>query len=140
MLVRHCLPSRFLQAFRLQRRWQSILRINPLGIQMLSTSLHEKLFGKDAEPTYSEADVKKSEKHLKEFGLGSSQSETLEDIDFQLPALEGENLTEHFKIIAQEQSQPYSNLMDQLMQATIPPQPKQWIYAKGWTKCVDRDP
>ena len=137
MLVRHCLSSRFQQAFRVQRRWESIRRINPLGIQMLSLSLHKQLFGTSGEPTYTEVDVEKSVQHLHQFGLGSSKCETLDDIDLQLPPLKGKNLAKHFEIIAQEQSQPYTVLMDQLMKAKIPPKPEQWICAKGWTKYVD---
>lgn len=137
MLVRHCLSSRFQQAFRVQRRWQSIRRINPLGIQMLSSSLHRQLFGTSGEPSYAETNVEKSKKHLRQFNLGSDESEILDDIELQLPVLEGGNLAKHFELIAQQQSQPYTALMDQLMEAKIPPKPEQWLCAKGWTKYVD---
>jgi DNA polymerase gamma 1 len=103
---------------------------------MLSSKLHEQLFSSVGEPTYSNENIKKSEKHLQQFDLGLNASEILEDIEFDLPPLESSNLNEHFKIIAQKQSKPYVDLIHQLIKSQIPPQPTKWKYAKGWTKFV----
>ena len=139
MIIRQCLSDRFRQIIRLSlnhSRFQSTRRTNPLGIQMLSTQLHQKLFPSDQQQTFPDEIIKIAEKHLKQFELGSQNTEVLEDIDFTLPNLESEDLNEHFKVIAQKQSAPYAKLIRELMEAKIPAQPKEWIYAKGWTKFV----
>lgn len=112
-------------------------RINPLGIQMLSEKLHKQLFSSVGEPNYSNENIQKSIKHLQEFDLGSNESEILENIEFNLPPLEHENLNEHFKIIAQKQSQPYVDLIRELIGSNVPIRPKKWECKKGWTKFVD---
>ncbi|CAF3501411.1 unnamed protein product [Adineta steineri] len=112
----------------------SIRRANPLDIQMLSSKLHEQLFSSVGEPEYSESNTMTSKTHLEKFNLGSTPSEILEDIEFDIPKLESKNLNEHFQIIAKKQSKPYVDLIKQLIQSKIPPQPTKWVYAKGWTK------
>ncbi len=139
MIVRQCLSNRFRQMFRFSLnhyRLQSTRRTNPLGIQMLSSKLHEQLFSSVGEPTYSDQDIDKSKIHLQKFDLGLNEGEILEDIEFDLPELESQNLNEHFEIIAQQQSKPYVGLINQLIKSNLPPQPKKWKYAKGWTKFV----
>ncbi len=139
MIIRQCLSHRFHQIFRLSLnhyRLNSTRRTNPLGIQMLSSKLHEQLFSSVGEPTYSEENIQKSKIHLQKFDLGSKESEILEDIEFNLPPLESPNLNEHFEIIARQQSQPYVDLIHQLIKANIPSQPTKWKYVKGWTKFV----
>ncbi|CAF0847266.1 unnamed protein product [Adineta ricciae] len=137
MIVRQCLSDRFRQIIRLSLnhfRFQSTRRTNPLGIQMLSTQLHQQLFPSNREPTFPDEIIQIAENHLKQFELGSQNTEVLEDIDFTLPNLESEDLNEHFKVIAKKQSAPYVKLIKELMEAKIPAQPTEWIYAKGWTK------
>lgn len=118
-------------------RLNSTRRLNPLGIQMLSSQLHEQLFSSVGEPNYSPLSVAKSIRHLQKFDLGSNESEILEDVGFKLPPLEGKDLNEHFQTIAQQQSQPYVDLIHQLIESNIPQQPTKWKYTKGWTKFVD---
>jgi DNA polymerase gamma 1 len=132
MIIRQCLSRYFHQTVR----FHSIRRTNPLGIQMLSSKLHEQLFSSVGEPTYQEINVEKSKKHLCQFDLGSHESEILENIEFDLPKLESQNLNEHFEIIARQQSKSYVDLIHQLIKAKVPLQPTQWNYAKGWTKFV----
>lgn len=139
MLLRKCLSPRFHQTFRsclYHYRLMCTRRTNPLGIQMLSSKLHEQLFSSVGEPKYSDEDVEKSKLHLERFELGTSESETLDDIKFDLPPLESKNLVEHFQIIAKTQSKPYADLIHQLIQANVPLQPQQWKKQKGWTKFV----
>ncbi|CAF2224718.1 unnamed protein product [Rotaria magnacalcarata] len=131
MLLRRCLSRRFCPY---HYRLMSTRRTNPLGIQMLSSKLHKQLFSSVGEPKYSEQNIEKSKYHLRQFDLGTSESEKLEDIEFDLPPLENKNLVEHFTIIAQKQSKPYIDLIHRLIKAKIPSQPTQWKYAKGWTK------
>ena len=135
MIIRQCLFNRVRFCVN-HLRFQSSPRTNPLGIQMLSSKLHEQLFTSVGEPNYSEENVQKSKVHLQKFELGSNESEKLENIEFNLPPLESEDLNEHFEIIARNQSKPYVDLINQLIQAEVPTQPKKWKYANGWTKFV----
>jgi len=115
-------------------RLMSTRRLNPLGIQMLSSKLHEQLFASTGEPIYSKENIKKAEEHLKKFGLGSAESEVLVDVEFDLPKLKDQNLNNHFEHIAHEQSEPYVALINELINAKMPRQPTQWTNMKGWTK------
>ena len=133
--VARCLQHS-LRVSRTHVRLESIRRTNPLGIQMLSSKLHQQLFSAVGEPAYSAENVAKSTEHLKKFELGSTASEVLDDVEFDLPPLKHADLNAHFKTIAQQQSQPYVDLIRQLINATVPPQPTKWNYAKGWTKFV----
>ena len=117
-------------------RLQSIRRTNPLGIQMLSTKLHQQLFSSVGEPNYSKENIEKSKKHLEQFELGLNESEILEDIELNLPKLESQDLNEHFMIIATKQSKRYDDFVHQLIQSQIPVQPTKWNNTKGWTKFV----
>ena len=117
-------------------RYKSTRRTNPLGIQMLSSSLHKQLFSSVGEPNYSRENIEKAKAHLRQFDFGAGESEVLDDIEFQLPPLENSDLNRHFEIIAREQSKPYVRLIHQLIRSKVPPKPKQWTYRKGWTKFV----
>ncbi|CAF3389354.1 unnamed protein product [Rotaria sp. Silwood1] len=142
MLLRQCLSQRFHQTFRFclyHYRLSSTCRKNPLGIQMLSSKLHDQLFSSVGEPVYSTENIEKSIMHLQQFDLGSNESEILDNIEFDLPPLEGTNLNKHFEIIAQKQSEPYVDLIHKLIKADIPPRPTQWQYVKGWTKYSEDD-
>ena len=135
MILRRCLTR---YSFH-QYRFQSIRRVNPLGIQMLSSTLHKQLFSLVEEPICPKETVDKSIAHLRKFDLGLTESEVLEDIEFNLPTLESEKLNEHFEIIARKQSQPYVELLQEFIQTDFPPQPTKWICTKGWTKYFSRE-
>jgi DNA polymerase gamma 1 len=98
--------------------------------------LHKQLFSSVGEPIYSENNIEKSKNHLQQFDLGLNESEIIENIEFDLPQLESQNLNEHFEIIARKQSKPYVELIYQLIKGNIPTQPTEWKYTKGWTKFV----
>lgn len=133
MFLRRCFTHRLRSSFQ-QIRYQSERRTNPLGIQMLSSKLHKQLFSLTGEPNYSAENTEKSIAHLKNFDLGSKESEVLDDIEFDLPPLESQDLNKHFEIIARQQSKPYVELIQEFIQMDIPAQPKRWKCTKGWTK------
>lgn len=110
-------------------------RINPLGIQMLSKPLHDHLFGQEEEQPTAEQ-VQRSRKHLEAHGLWGRKVATTPDVNFQLPALEGSNINDHFRAIAREQLAPYCPLIEALCGATLPTIPAKWSYSPGWTKYV----
>ena len=113
-------------------------RINQLGIQMISKSLHKQIFGE--EPRTSDAAITKSRRHLAAHGIyaddtGCERSpERLRDVDVTLPPLTGRNVNEHFVNVARKQIEPYLSLAGDLAKATLPQMPKKWRFSAGWTK------
>lgn len=129
---------RLTKLVRLDFRSISTRRTNPVGIQMISSSLHEQVFGSKGEPIYSKENIEKARKHLRTFELGEKESEIIEQIDFRLPKLESRDLNEHFERIARKQSSPYVELIENLLKSVVPRKPNVWNYEKGWTKCVEK--
>ena len=56
------------------------------------------------------------------------------DIDFQLPPLVGADLDEHFRSIALDQVQPYSDLAHYLLNSSAPDLPKTWQFSPWWMR------
>ncbi|KAL4670960.1 hypothetical protein H8959_003669 [Pygathrix nigripes] len=109
------------------------LRHNPLHIQMLSKGLHEQIFGQGGEIP-GEAAVRRSVEHLQKHGLWGQPAAPLPDVELRLPPLYGDNLDQHFRLLAQKQSLPYLEAANSLLQAQLPPQPPGWAWAEGWTR------
>ena len=71
-------------------------RTNPVGIQLLSRSLHAQIFPQ-AQPTSPHTDdIATSRKHLHENHLLLQQPPAQPEINFQLPTLQGATIDEHF--------------------------------------------
>ena len=110
-------------------------RLNPLGIQMLSTPLHRQVFGNNKTTGVERsALIKQSIQHLKQQNLWGRETTLLPELDIQLPSICGKNLDEHFRCIARAQSQLYLDLAKQLVQATLYPMPREWSSEPGWTR------
>lgn len=109
-------------------------RFNAVGIQMLSSALHEKIF-KDC-PTKSLDSKKKSEidAHLRKHGLHDKKTTVMTEASIPLPPLFGTNIDEHFRTLALQQISPYGDYADNLAECTLPLRPKRWILRLGWTK------
>ncbi|NXF84642.1 DPOG1 polymerase, partial [Eubucco bourcierii] len=107
-------------------------RMNPLNIQMLSKTLHEQIF-RGAQVHYSAAEIQKSMKHLQQHDLWGKETSTLPDVDLQLPRMYGDNIDEHFRLLAQKQSLPYLEAANELLQCELPSMPTQWAWQLGWT-------
>ncbi|XP_035520761.1 DNA polymerase subunit gamma-1 [Morone saxatilis] len=108
-------------------------RLNPLNIQMLSRNLHKQIF-RGVEPEYREDDVKRSIKHLQQHQLWGKETSLLPDVELKLPQMYGENIDEHFRILAQKQSLPYLEAASKLHLAELPPMPQEWSWSIGWTR------
>ncbi|XP_009428074.3 DNA polymerase subunit gamma-1 isoform X2 [Pan troglodytes] len=108
-------------------------RHNPLDIQMLSRGLHEQIFGQGGEMP-GEAAVRRSVEHLQKHGLWGQPAVPLPDVELRLPPLYGDNLDQHFRLLAQKQSLPYLEAANLLLQAQLPPKPPAWAWAEGWTR------
>ncbi|XP_039579192.1 DNA polymerase subunit gamma-1 isoform X1 [Passer montanus] len=108
-------------------------RLNPLNIQMLSRSLHEQIF-RGARVRYSAEEVRRSVQHLQRHELWGQETSTLPDVHLQLPRMYGDNLDEHFRLLAQKQSLPYLEAAEGLLRCRLPPRPGQWAWQPGWTR------
>lgn len=108
-------------------------RLNPLNIQMLSKNLHEQIF-RGLEPEYSQSHVERSIKHLQKHKLWGKETSLLPDVELKLPRMYGENIDEHFRILAQKQSLPYLEAATKLHLADLPPMPQEWNFEIGWTR------
>ncbi len=108
-------------------------RVNSLGVQMLSKQLHRQIFG-DKKPRCSSKAILRSKEHLQEQGLWGRQGSTQPDIDVQLPSLQGDNIDEHFRTIANELAEPYLQLALEISNSSLSPMPEQWCFNSGWTR------
>lgn len=108
-------------------------RFNPLEIQMLSENLHQQVFRGKSEQ-YDAKMVQKCREHLSKHGLWGKSSSVLDDVDLNLPTLEGSNIDEHFREIAKQQCKPYFDRAQWLAHSGLPPMPEEWQFSAGWTK------
>lgn len=111
---------------------QLVPRISSLGIQMLSKPLHEQIFGKDLD--FPPGKDERCREHLESHGLWGKSGSLLPDVDMQLPPLEGGNVDEHFRAIAEKQLKPYLQLARDLAGCSLPPMPRKWQFESGWTR------
>ena len=100
---------------------------------MLSKQLHRQIFG-DKKPRCSSKAILRSKEHLQEQGLWGRQGSTQPDIDVQLPPLQGDNIDEHFRSIANDLAEPYLQLALEMSNSSLPPMPEQWCFNSGWTR------
>lgn len=107
---------------------------NELGVQLLSRSLHSQVFKGVSFPSPPASYIQISREHLQLHGLDPSQGSTLPDTDFQLPILQGSNISEHFHRIGVHACEPWVSLAKSLTSASLPPKPVNWVIQSGWTK------
>ena len=86
---------------RLDQLDESSKRFNCVGIQMLSSNLHDQIF-QDFNPEKHVVDEMKKEifNHLKKHELLNKKTTILKDVTLQLPPLLGKNIDEHFRTLA----------------------------------------
>ncbi|XP_057693196.1 DNA polymerase subunit gamma-1 isoform X2 [Corythoichthys intestinalis] len=108
-------------------------RLNPLNIQMLSRNLHEQIF-RGLEPLYREEHVERGVRHLQKHQLWGKETSLLQEVELKLPKMYGDNIDEHFRVLAQKQSLPYLEAAAELQQAELPPMPQEWTWQVGWTR------
>lgn len=109
-------------------------RINEFGIQMMPKELHRQVFrNTDRENCVTASLIERCKRTLEKHNMVIKENDYVADVDFKIPPLEGENLQEHFQIIAKAQAEPYLNIITELLKE-IPPAPKQWLMQEGWTR------
>lgn len=114
-------------------------RINELGIQYLSESLHKKVFPKTNINDYKKrVDPKRlalAKAHLKHNGLLDRKTNIEDPIQFpSFPPLLGDSIQEHFYKLGKSASEPYISMAKSFFELSLPEKPQKWIFEAGWTR------
>ncbi|ODV81855.1 mitochondrial DNA polymerase catalytic subunit [Suhomyces tanzawaensis NRRL Y-17324] len=122
-------------------------RVNQVGIQYLSESLHRKVFPSTSTTEYLQPQhpelLSVAIEHLKHNDLYGKKTTITNPIEFaHVPALLGSSLDEHFHKIGTAVLQPYLAMAEKLFapSSLVPPQPLQWVFQAGWTRYVPGKP
>ena len=108
-------------------------RFNEIGVQQLSSHVHPQIFsGPPAAPPQHLIDLSKD--HLRRHQLWGKNQENAPPIAFDLPALQGSTLDEHFHKLGKDASEPYYGQALDYARANLPKAPKTWVKQSGWTK------
>uniref|UniRef100_A0A8C5FJY7 DNA polymerase subunit gamma-1 n=1 Tax=Gadus morhua TaxID=8049 RepID=A0A8C5FJY7_GADMO len=121
------------RAPRVQGQQVPDARVNPLNIQMLSKNLHEQIF-RGLGPEYEEEHVEKSIRHLQRHELWGKETSSLGEVELALPAMYGQDIDQHFRVLAQKQSLPYLEAASLLSRGPLPAMPQEWAWEPGWTR------
>ncbi|CAE6532385.1 unnamed protein product [Rhizoctonia solani] len=111
--------------------------INQVGVQMLSPNLHSQVFPGQplAQPTITATRISRS--HLKGHGLNTQLASRLPETSFDLPALQGKSIDEHFFNIGSHMAMPWRKLATDFATTTkegLPPRPEEFLHHPGWTR------
>jgi DNA polymerase gamma 1 len=108
-------------------------RYNDVGVQQLSDHVHAQVFlGRSSSPPAELVQLSKA--HLQRHELLGKNQDDSSPISFDLPAVQGQTLDEHFHRIALDASEPYLQYAKKFAKSLIPERPRQWIKRSGWTK------
>ena len=108
-------------------------RFNEIGVQQLSSHVHPQIFSgpPTAPPQYL---INLSKDHLRRHQLWGKNQEFAPPIAFDLPALQGSTLDEHFYKLGRDASEPYYSQALDYARADLPKAPRTWVKQSGWTK------
>ena len=108
-------------------------RYNDVGVQQLSDHVHAQVFlGRSSSPPAELVQLSKD--HLQRHELLGKNQDDSSPISFDLPAVQGQTLDEHFHRLALDASEPYLQYAKKFAKSLIPERPRQWIKRSGWTK------
>ena len=108
-------------------------RFNEIGVQQLSSHVHPQIFaGPPTAPPQYLIDLSKD--HLSRHQLWGKNQENAPPIAFNLPALQGSTLDEHFYKLGKDASEPYYSQALDYARADLPKPPRRWVRQSGWTK------
>jgi hypothetical protein len=107
--------------------------LNEVGVQMIDETFRSYLFGK-RKPKDVES-ITKAREHLKKFDLIDKNIELMQEVNkLKLPKLKGQNIDEHFENIGNQIKFKYFNMVCSFAASCLPPMPKNFNLAAGWTK------
>lgn len=110
-------------------------RQNPVGVQLLSEHMHAQLFPGEPLPKVPDNLLAISKDHLQMHGLSPEGAAVLPEISFDMPALEGGNIRQHFHALGNHAAEPYLSMAKDFSQLDLPPMPAQWVVDRpGWTR------
>ncbi|KAK6458240.1 mitochondrial DNA polymerase catalytic subunit [Scheffersomyces xylosifermentans] len=120
-------------------------RVNQVGIQYLSESLHKKVFPNHPSDSYLKPEypelLKIAEKHLKHNDLLNRKTQITEPINIEnFPDLVGnKTLDEHFYKIGKWSAEPYLSMAEKFFKtdAKLPKRPQNWQFEAGWYRYVE---
>lgn len=99
----------------------------------MSKYIHPQIFSTAAKPARSDL-VDLSKDHLKRHNLLGTNSDATPPIGFDLPALHGQSLDEHFHKLGMDAAEPYLSQAKAFAACTLPRKPRKWVKRAGWTK------
>jgi DNA polymerase gamma 1 len=108
-------------------------RFSEIGVQQLSSHVHSQIFpGKGTSPPPELVALSKD--HLTRHELLGKNQDSTPPVSFDLPALQGSTLDEHFYKLGMHAAEPYLTMSKKLAWANPPPKPRKWVRRSGWTK------
>ena len=111
------------------------LRRNPVGVQLLSPSLHSQLFPGPSLPKPPAPLLEVSKRHLNQHGLLPEAAAVLDELSFDMPPLHGSNIRDHFYALGRQTAEPYLSMATEFERSELPPKPTEFQMTKpGWTK------
>lgn len=116
---------------------QELPRINQLGIQYLSESIHKKVFPTVPIDHYrtenNDALLSIAKSHLQHHDLLGKKTQLLPPINIEnLPNLLGNSLDEHFYKLGKYSSDSYLKSCEEFLNCNLPPRPSKWCFKPGW--------
>lgn len=108
-------------------------RFNDIGVQQLSDYIHPQVFPAGA--TVPRPDlVGLAKDHLRRHELLGKNQDGSSPIGFDVPAIHGSSLDEHFTRLGMDASEPYLSQAKAFVRANVPQRPRKWVIRSGWTK------
>jgi DNA polymerase gamma 1 len=108
-------------------------RYNDIGVQQLSDHVHPQVFsGRSSSPPPELVQLSKD--HLRRHELLGKNQDNSSPIGFDLPAVQGQTLDEHFHRLGLDASEPYLQYAKRFARSAVPERPRKWIRRSGWTK------
>ncbi|KAK8019356.1 DNA polymerase gamma [Apiospora arundinis] len=108
-------------------------RFNEIGVQHLSDHVFNQVFPEGSEPP-PKALVELSKDHLRRHDLLGKHNDNNAPIAFNVPALQGKTLDEHFHKLGVDSAEPFLTYAKQFAKDNAPPRPRKWVQRSGWTK------
>ncbi|KAI1354635.1 DNA polymerase gamma [Xylaria sp. FL0043] len=108
-------------------------RFNEIGVQHLSSHVHNQVFPNGSPPPPDEL-VHLAKDHLRRHNLLGKNTDNAAPIAFDIPQIQGQTLDEHFYKLGADCAEPFLSYAKQFAIANAPPRPKKWIRRSGWTR------